>query len=84
MEQEILQILHTLLNHIEKCSDGYKNKVWFTKLIQDSLNGQICPETDSDLFYNATIIEHILLSILAIDIKTIIKIRMVHKVILIM
>ena len=84
MEQEILQILHALLDCIGKYPDGNENKEWFTKLIQYSLNGQTCPDTDSDLFYNATMIEHILSSILAIDIKTIVKIRMVHKVIITM
>ena len=84
MEHEILQILQALLECIGKYPDGNENKEWFTKLIQYSLNGQTCPDTDSDLFYNATMIEHILSTILAIDIKTIVKIRMVHKVILTM
>ena len=74
--------MQALLEHIGKYPDGSENKEWFTKLIQNSLNGQECLETDLDLFYNATVIEQILSTILAIDIKTIIKIRMVHKAIL--
>jgi len=81
MEQEIQQILHALLECIGKYPDGNENKEWFTKLIQNSLNGQECQQTDLDLFYNATTIEHILATILAIDIKIIVKVRMVHKVI---
>ena len=81
MEQEIQQILHALLECIGKYPDSNENKEWFTKLIQNSLNGQECQQTDLDLFYNATTIEHILATILAIDIKIIVKVRMVHKVI---
>jgi hypothetical protein len=83
-QQEIFIILQAILECIEKNPDGDNNKKWFTKLIQCSLNGQNCPETDLDLIYNATIIEQILATILAIDIKTIVKIRMVQKVIITM
>ena len=81
IEYEIFQILQALLSCIERNPDGDQNKAWFTRLIQNSLNGQNCPETDLDLIYNATTIEHILATLLAIDIKTIVKIKMVQKVI---
>jgi hypothetical protein len=38
-------------------------------------------EIDADLIYNATVIESILASILSVDIKTIVKVRLVHKII---
>ena len=84
MNSEIIQIIQALLQCIEKYPEGSENKEWFTKLFQDSLSGRINTETDLDLVYNATIGENILASILAIDIKTIVKIRMVHKVIAIL
>src|SRR5271170_117193 len=84
MEHEILLILQGMLNCVERYPDGNQNKMWFTRLIQNSLNGQNCPETDLDLIYNATTIEHILATLLAIDIKTIVKIKMVQKVIITM
>jgi len=84
MNSETIQIIQALLQCIEKYPEGSENKEWFTKLFQDSLSGKINSETDLDLVYNATIGENILASILAIDIKTIVKIRMVHKIIIIL
>ena len=81
MEHEIFQILQALLECIESYPDGYNNKIWFTRLIQNSLNGEACFETELDLIYNATMMDHILATILAIDIKTIVKTKMLHKVI---
>ena len=81
MENEIIQIIQALLQCIERYPEGSENKEWFTKLFQDSLNGKTNIETDIDLIYNATVIENILAMLLAIDIKTIVKVRMVHKVI---
>ena len=52
MEQEILQ---ALLQCIEKYPEGSNNKEWFTKLIQDSLNGINSQDTDINLIYNATV-----------------------------
>jgi hypothetical protein len=78
MEHEILQ---ALLYCIEKHPKGDENKEWFTKLIQNSLNGNADLEIDADLIYNATVIESILASILSVDIKTIVKVRLVHKII---
>ena len=75
------EILQALLECIGKHPEGEENKKWFMKLIQDSLEKKTNPETDVDLIYNATIIEDILANILAIDIKTIVKIRMIHKII---
>ena len=84
MNSEIIQIIQALLQCIEKYPEGSENKEQFTKLFQDSLSGRINIETDLDLVYNATIGENILASILAIDIKTIVKIRIVHKAITIL
>src|SRR5271155_3466385 len=81
MEHEIFLILQGMLNCVERYPDGNQNKIWFTRLIQNSLNDQNCPETDLDLIYNAIAIEHILATLLAIDIKTLVKIRMIQKVI---
>src|SRR5438477_2462601 len=78
MEQEILK---ALLACIEKHPKGSENKEWFIKLIQDSLNGNTNSETNEDLIYNATVVENILANLLAVDIKTIIKIRLLYKII---
>jgi hypothetical protein len=69
------------LQCIENHPKGDENKEWFAKLIQDSLNGTTNQETDIDLIYNATVIENILVNLLAIDIRIIVKVRMVHKII---
>ena len=81
MENEAIQIIQALLQCIEKYPEGSENKEWFMKLFQDSLNGRTNIETEADLIYNATVIENILATLLAIDIKLIVKVRMVHKVI---
>ena len=82
MEYEVFQgILQMLLTCMEKHPDEDVNKGWFIKLIQNSLEGKTDLEIDADLIYNATVIESILANILSIDIKTIVKIRLVHKVI---
>ena len=78
MEQEILQ---TLLTCIEKHPEESDNKKWFIRLIQNSLSGNNDPEIDIDLIHNATVIENILANMLSIDIRTIVKIRLVHKTI---
>jgi len=78
MEQEILQ---ALLNCIERHLEEGENKTWFTRLIRNSLSGNNDPEIDTDLIYNATVIENILANLLFIDIKTIVKIRLVHRTI---
>ena len=78
MEQEILQ---TLLTCIEKYPEESDNKKWFIRLIQNSLSGNNDPEIDIDLIHNATVIENILANMLSIDIRTIVKIRLVHKTI---
>jgi hypothetical protein len=79
MEQQVF--LQALLNNIEKYPEGHENKTWFTKLIQNSLAGNTEHETEIDLLYNATVIENILATLLAVDIKTIVKVRMVSKII---
>jgi len=81
MEQELQQILQALLQCIQEHPKGDENKEWFIKLIQDSLNDTKNQEIDEDLIYNATVVENILTNLLAIDIRTIVKIRMVHKTI---
>ena len=78
MEQEILE---ALLVCIEKHPKGSENKEWFIKLIQDSLNGNTNSETNEDLIYNATVVENILANLLAVDIKTIVKIKLLYKII---
>src|SRR5438876_3681236 len=78
MEQEILQ---TLLTCIEKNPEESDNKKWFIRLIQNSLSDNNDPEIDIDLIHNATVIENILANMLSIDIRTIVKIRLVHKTI---
>jgi hypothetical protein len=78
MEQEILQILFMCIKKHPEESD---NKKWFIRLIQNSLSGNNDPEIDIDLIHNATVIENILANMLSIDIKTIVKIRLVHKTI---
>src|SRR5438552_15394381 len=78
MEHEILQ---ALLYCIEKHPKESENKEWFIKLIQDSFNGITSPEIDADLFYNATVVENLLANLLAIDIKIIVKVKIVHKII---
>jgi len=81
MDNEINQIIQAMLECIVKYPEGNQNKEWFTALIQNSLNNLECSEIDSDLFYNATTLERILSFLLVIDIRTIVKIRMVQKVI---
>ena len=75
------EILNALLLCIEKYPEGSENKEWFIKLIQDSLNGNTNSEIDADLIYNATVIENLLANLLAVDIKVIVKIRIVYKII---
>ena len=77
-----LGIIQALLQCVEKYPKGEENKEWFTRLFQDSLNNTTSSTTDDDLIYNATVVENILATLLSIDIKTIVKIRMVHKVVL--
>src|SRR5438552_8571364 len=79
MEFEIIQ---AFLQCIENYPEGSENKKWFTKLFQNSLEGQNNIEIDIDLVYNATFMENLLTVLLAIDVKTIVKVRMVHKVII--
>src|SRR5438477_2981386 len=81
MEQELQDILQALLQCVENHPKGDENKEWFAKLIQNSLNGTTNQETDIDLIYNTTVIENILTNLLAIDIRIIVKVRMVHKII---
>ena len=81
MEQEILQ---TLLICIEKYPEESDNKKWFIRLIQNSLNGNNNSKINIDLIYNTTVIESILVNMLSINIRTIIKIRLVHKTICIL
>ena len=76
-----LEIIRTLLQCIERYPEGSENKKWYTKLFQDSLEGTTNPSTDIELVNNATGMDNILSTLLAIDIKTVVKIRMVHKVI---
>ena len=78
MEQEILE---ALLACIEKHPKESENKEWFIKLIQDSLNGNTNSETNEDLIYNATVVENILANLLIVDIKIIIKIKLLYKII---
>src|SRR5438477_10712813 len=79
MEFEIIQ---ALLQCIENYLEDSENKEWFTKLFQNSLRGQNNIEIDIDLIYNATFMENLLATLFAIDAKTIVKVRMVHKVII--
>src|SRR5438477_10764017 len=81
MEQEILQ---TLLTCIEKHPEKSDNKKWFIRLIQNSLSGNNNPKIDIDLIHNATVIENILSNMLLINIRTIVKIRLVYKTICIL
>ena len=78
MKQEIFQ---TLLTCIEKHPEESDNKKWFIRLIQNSLSSNNDPEIDIDLIHNATVIENILANMLSIDIRTIVKIRLVYKTI---
>src|SRR5438552_18602543 len=78
MEQEIFQ---TFLMCIKKHSEKSDNKKWFIRLIQNSLSDNNNPEIDIDLIHNATVIENILANMLSINIRTIVKIRLVHKTI---
>ena len=78
MEHEIFQ---ALLHNIERHPKGSESEGWFIRLIQDSLNGTTSPEIDADLFYNATVVENLIANLLAIDIKIIVKVRMMHKII---
>ena len=81
METEILQIIQALLQCVERHSKDSENKDWLIKLFQNSLTSQNTTEIDSELIYNVTFLENILANILAIDIKTIVKIRMIQKII---
>src|SRR5438552_5837355 len=81
MEQEIFQ---TFLMCIKKHSEKSDNKKWFIRLIQNSLSDNNDPEIDIDLIHNATVIENILANMLLINIRTIVKIRLVHKIICIL
>src|SRR5271168_1688596 len=76
------KILQALLECIGKYPEGEENKKWFMKLIQDSFEGKTNLEIDVNLIYNATIMEDILANMLTINIKTIVKIRMIHKIII--
>ena len=82
MEYETLEgILQILLICMKRHTDKGTNKGWFIKLIQNSLEGKIDTELDADLIYNATAIESILANLLSINIKIIVKIRLVYRVI---
>ena len=81
MDQELQRIFQALLQCVENHHKGDENKEWFGRLIQNSLNGMTNHETDLDLIYNAIVIENILANLLAIDIKIIVKVRMIHKII---
>jgi hypothetical protein len=78
MEQEIL---YALLQHIEKHPKGEENKEWFIRLIQNSLNNTTNSDIDTDLIYNATVEENLLANLLVVDIKTIVKVRLIQKII---
>ena len=78
MEQEIIQVL---LECMEKYPESNENKKWFTKLIKNSLEGNTEQEIEIDLLYNATIIENILALMLTVDIKTIVKLRIISQII---
>jgi hypothetical protein len=76
-----IELIQALLQCVEKYPDGNNNKEWLTRLFQNSLTGQNNIEIDDDLIYNATNIENMVASILAIDIKTIVKVRMIQQTI---
>src|SRR5438477_13202124 len=78
MEKEIFQ---ALLNYIERHPEEEENKTSFTRLIKNSLSYNNNPEIDTDLIYNTMVIESILANLLSIDIKTIVKVRLVHRTI---
>ena len=81
MDQELQKILQALLQCVENYHKGDENKEWFGRLIQDSLNSITNHKTDLDLIYNAMVIESILTNLLAIDIKIIVKVRIIYKII---
>lgn len=76
-----IEIIQALLHCVENYPNGSENKNWFIKLFHNSLNGQQFIEVDTDLIYNATNLENLLAKILKIDIKTIVKLRMVQNMI---
>ena len=76
-----IELIQALLQCVEKYPDGSNNKEWLTRLFQNSLTRQNDIEIDADLIYNATNIENMAASILAIDIKTIVKVRMIQQTI---
>src|SRR5271168_580781 len=85
MEHEILQALAQYIESFpDNFSEGNENRIWFIKLIQNSLEGRTCHEIDCDLIYNATTLEHFLARLLEIDIKTIVKVRIIQKIIIAM
>src|SRR5438477_279445 len=76
------KIIQAFLQCIENYPKDSENKKWFTKLFQNSLGGQNNIEIDIDLIYNAIFMENFLAILLAIDVKIIVKVRMIHKVII--
>ena len=60
------------------------NKEWITRLFQNSINGASNSVTDDELIYNATLVENVMATLLAIDIRVIVKVRMVYKVIVVL
>ena len=81
MDQKLQGIFQALLQYVENHYKGNENKEQVGRLIQDSLNGTTNYEPDLDLIYNTTVIESILVNLLAIDIKTIVKVRITYKII---
>ena len=79
MEQEILLILQALVELIEKHPQGCDNKEWLLQLIYNSLMRTSDTNIEADLIYNTTLGENILANLLAVNIKTIVKTRILQK-----
>ena len=77
-----LEVIQALIQCVERYSTDNNSKEQFTKLFQNSITGQHNTEVDSELIYNATYMENLLTNILLINIKTVVKIRMVQKIII--
>src|SRR3981081_3063150 len=74
--EEILQFLITAVNNYTE-----QDLSWFKTLVDDSLAGRQNAESDSDMYYNTTIIDNITANLTATDVKTIVKIRLIFKTI---
>ena len=74
-------IIQVLFQCIERLPADCDNKKWISRLFQNSINGISSLVTNDELIYNVTVVENVMATLLSVDIRVIVKVRMVYKVI---